>query len=88
MIPNRCERRTALCSRPNRLSPGLRESDSFKDELRRSCILGVSFWVNEETSRIAREFGAVQLLDKGDLVATLIPAIKRCVRQGREAQSA
>jgi DNA-binding NarL/FixJ family response regulator len=46
--------------------PGLRDSDSFKDVLRRFCILGMSFWANEETSRIAAEFGAVQLLDKGN----------------------
>jgi hypothetical protein len=27
----------------------------------------MSFWANEETSGIADEFGAVQLLDKGNL---------------------
>jgi DNA-binding NarL/FixJ family response regulator len=63
--------------------PGLRDSDFFKDVLRRFCILGMSFWANEETSRIADEFGAVQLLDNGNLVSTLIPAIKECARQGR-----
>jgi len=48
----------------------------------------MSFWANEETSGIAQDFGAVQLLDKGDLVATLIPAIKGCVHQGGEAEHA
>jgi DNA-binding NarL/FixJ family response regulator len=62
--------------------PGLRDSDSFKDLPRRFCIPGMSFWANEETSHIAAEFGAVQLLDKGNLVSTLIPAIKECARQG------
>jgi len=33
--------------------PGLRDSDSFKEGLPRFCILGMSFWANEETSRIA-----------------------------------
>lgn len=60
----------------------MRDSDSFKDVLRRFCILAMLFWAKEETSRIAAEFGAVQLLDKGNLVSTLIPAIKERARQG------
>jgi DNA-binding NarL/FixJ family response regulator len=60
--------------------PGLRESASFIDELRQTCILAISFWVDEETRKVALSFGALQLLDKGQLVSTLIPAIHDCVR--------
>ena len=62
-----CYRRSVLQGSPQgtrridcRYDPhGLRDSDSFKDVLRRFCILAMLFWAKEETSRIAAEFGAV-----------------------------
>jgi DNA-binding NarL/FixJ family response regulator len=64
--------------------PGLREAASFIDELRLTCILAISFWVDQETAKIAHSFGALQLLDKGQLVSTLIPAIHKCARHRAE----
>jgi DNA-binding NarL/FixJ family response regulator len=58
--------------------PGLREAASFSDELRQTCVLAISFWVDEETAKVAQNFGALRLLDKGQLVSTLIPAIHEC----------
>jgi len=60
--------------------PGLREAASFREELRLTRILAISFWVDEETGKIARNLGALELLDKGQLVSTLIPAIHECAR--------
>jgi DNA-binding NarL/FixJ family response regulator len=64
--------------------PGLRESASFIDEIRQACSLAISFWVDEETGKIAHDFGALQLLDKGQLAKTLIPAIHECARHPAE----
>jgi DNA-binding NarL/FixJ family response regulator len=67
--------------------PGLREAASFTNELRQTCILAISFWVDEETEKIAHNFGALQLLDKGQLANTLIPAIHECARHLKSATS-
>jgi len=41
----------------------------------------MSFWTNDETADLAKDFGAVTLLDKASLVSTLIPAVEECMRQ-------
>lgn len=61
--------------------PGLAELDSFKERLFASCILAMSFWDNPDTANLAASFGAVKLLDKANLVSTLMPAIEECTRQ-------
>jgi DNA-binding NarL/FixJ family response regulator len=68
--------------------PGLREAESFKDQLRHACLLAMSFWADEETSRLAEGFGAFRLLDKCELVQTLIPTIHECVQQNGKSQPA
>jgi len=60
--------------------PGLHDAASFADELRQTCVLAISFWVDEGTEKIAHNFEALQLLDKGQLANTLIPAIHECAR--------
>jgi DNA-binding NarL/FixJ family response regulator len=42
-----------------------------------SRILAMSLWQDEETQIIAQDYGAVELLDKGELFNELIPAIQR-----------
>jgi DNA-binding NarL/FixJ family response regulator len=58
--------------------PGLNTLADFKAQLRGSCVLAMSFWTDEGTASLAYSFGAVQLLDKSNLVSTLIPAIHEC----------
>jgi DNA-binding NarL/FixJ family response regulator len=60
--------------------PGLPEASSFKDQLRHVCLLAMSFWADDETASIAKGLGAFTLLDKGQLVQTLMPAIQECTR--------
>jgi DNA-binding NarL/FixJ family response regulator len=67
--------------------PGLSEAASFTNEIRQTCILAISFWVDEETEKIAHNFGALQLLDKGQLANSLIPAIHECARHLKSATS-
>jgi DNA-binding NarL/FixJ family response regulator len=50
-----------------------------------SCLLAMSIWNDEETSRLAESFGAVRLLDKGDLAHKLIPTIHECVQENGKA---
>ena len=40
-------------------------------------LVAISIWNDVETKSLARRFGAVELLDKTNLFAELIPAIKR-----------
>jgi DNA-binding NarL/FixJ family response regulator len=42
-------------------------------------ILAISLWQDEETQIIAQGYGAVELLDKGNLFNELIPAIQRVI---------
>ena len=42
---------------------------------RRSQILAISFFNDEETAKLADRFGAVRLLDKTNLANTLVPTI-------------
>jgi DNA-binding NarL/FixJ family response regulator len=60
--------------------PGVNTLADFKAQLRGSCVLAMSFWTDEATASLAFTFGAVQLLDKSNLVSTLIPAIQECAR--------
>ncbi len=48
-----------------------------KARLNGSFLLAISFWNDEETKALARSFGAAVLLNKMNLSAELIPAIKR-----------
>jgi DNA-binding NarL/FixJ family response regulator len=52
-----------------------------KDRLGGSCVLAMSIWADEETAGIARSYGALLLLDKSNLAATLITAIEECTRE-------
>jgi DNA-binding NarL/FixJ family response regulator len=58
--------------------PGLKDFDSFRQELAQTCLVAISFWADEETSMLVQRFGAFRFLDKGQLVATLIPTIHEC----------
>jgi hypothetical protein len=60
--------------------PGLREAQSLKDQLGHVCLLAMSFWADDETASIAKRLGAFTLLEKGQLVQTLMPAIEECIR--------
>jgi DNA-binding NarL/FixJ family response regulator len=68
--------------------PGLREAQSLKDQLAHVCLLAMSFWADDETASIAEGFGAFRLLEKGQLVQTLIPAIQECIRTKRKIHHA
>ena len=46
-----------------------------------SCLLAMSVWNDAETASLAQSYGAVKLLDKGQLGYTLIPAIEECIQQ-------
>jgi DNA-binding NarL/FixJ family response regulator len=59
---------------------------TIKAHLHGSCLLAMSVWNDPETASLARSFGATQLLDKGQLGSTLIPAIEECVQQNSRAQ--
>lgn len=54
---------------------------TIKDHLHGSCLLAMSVWNDEETTSLARSYGAVKLLDKGQLASTLVPAIEECVSE-------
>jgi DNA-binding NarL/FixJ family response regulator len=67
--------------------PGLREAQSLKDQLGHVCLLAMSFWADDETASIAKGFGAFTLLEKGQLVQTLMPAIQ-CTRSKNSSRLA
>jgi two-component system, NarL family, response regulator DevR len=49
-----------------------------KSSLSGSKIVAISIWNDDESKALANSLGAILLLDKIDLAAELIPAIKRC----------
>jgi DNA-binding NarL/FixJ family response regulator len=53
-----------------------------------SCLLAMSVWNDPATASLAQSYGAVKLLDKGQLASTLIPAIAECVQKNRTAHHA
>lgn len=42
-----------------------------------SSVVAMSLWNDSETKELAESFGAVTLLDKAELVSTLVPTIKQ-----------
>jgi DNA-binding NarL/FixJ family response regulator len=56
-----------------------------KGHLHGSSLLARSVWNDEETANLAKSYGAMKLLDKGQLASTLMPAIKECVDQNGKA---
>jgi chemotaxis response regulator CheB len=60
------------------------EASIIQTRLNGACLLAMSVWNDDETASLAKSYGAIQLLDKGNLVSVLIPAIKRCVQQNRQ----
>jgi two-component system, chemotaxis family, protein-glutamate methylesterase/glutaminase len=62
--------------------------ESIKAQLSTQCLLAISFANDEETANHAKNYGAVRLLDKIELARTLIPAMKDCLQQKGESQSA
>lgn len=46
--------------------------------LKGPCVLAMSLWVDDETKTFANTIGAVALLDKANLTAELIPAMRSC----------
>ena len=50
----------------------------FKSGLNGSRLLAMSIWDDDETKALAKAFGAEILLDKTNLAAELIPAIRNC----------
>ncbi len=55
--------------------------ETIKAHLHGSCLLAMSVWNDEETASLAQSYGAVKLLDKGQLASVLIPAIEECIQQ-------
>jgi two-component system nitrate/nitrite response regulator NarL len=52
---------------------------TVKAGLRGSCVIAVCVWNDKTTLELAQSYGAVKLLDKGELYLTLIPAIDECL---------
>jgi DNA-binding NarL/FixJ family response regulator len=44
-----------------------------------SCVIAVCIWNDKTAIELAQSYGAVKLLDKGELYLTLIPTIKECL---------
>ena len=61
---------------------------TIKAHLHGSCLLAMSVWNDEETASLAQSYGAVKLLDKGQLASILIPAIEECIQQHGTAHRA
>lgn len=59
---------------------------TIKGHLHGSCLLAMSVWNDEETANLAKSYGAMKLLDKGQLASTLMPAIEECIQQNRTAR--
>ena len=64
------------------------EPESVKEQLSTHCLLAISFANDEETANHAKNYGAVRLLDKVELGTTLVPAIKGCLQEKAESQTA
>jgi len=58
----------------HRFSPTAFKSSLHQPDAR---IAAISIWKDEETIRLAEQFGAITLLDKAELAGTLIPTIKQ-----------
>ena len=56
---------------------------AIKDQLHVSRLLAMSFANDQETASLAKEYGALKLLDKMQLASTLLPAIEECMQQSR-----
>jgi two-component system response regulator DegU len=54
---------------------------TIKDHFHGSCLLAMSVWNDPETASLAESYGAMKLLDKGQLASVLIPAIEECIQQ-------
>jgi DNA-binding NarL/FixJ family response regulator len=61
---------------------------AIKSHLTGSCLLAMSFANDEDTVTLAKEYGALKLLDKMELASTLLPAIEECLQQNRRAHHA
>lgn len=59
---------------------------TIKGHLHGSCLLAMSVWNDEEAANLAKSYGAMKLLDKGQLASTLVPAIEECADQNGRAQ--
>jgi hypothetical protein len=46
----------------------------------------MSFANDEDTVTLAKEYGALKLLDKMELASTLLPAIEECIQQNGRAR--
>ncbi len=62
----------------------MRDEQAFSPQLFKSKlhhhdapIAAISVWKDQETTRLAEQFGAATLLDKAELASTLIPTIKQ-----------
>jgi DNA-binding NarL/FixJ family response regulator len=53
---------------------------TIKGHFHGSCLLAMSISNDEKTASLARSYGAVKLLEKGNLTSTLAPAIEECMR--------
>jgi hypothetical protein len=56
----------------------------IKDQLRHSRLLAMSVWTDEATASLARSYGAVRLLDKGNLASMLMPTIEECTGEKKD----
>lgn len=52
---------------------------TVKAGLHGSCVIAVCIWNDKTALELAESYGAVKLLDKGQLYLTLIPAINECL---------
>src|SRR5580704_10597713 len=57
---------------------------TIKGHLQGSCLLAMSVWNDEEAANLAKSYGAMKLLDKGQLASTLMPAIEECMNGSRK----
>jgi DNA-binding NarL/FixJ family response regulator len=64
------------------------QAPTIQSQLSDTCLLAMSVWTDDETASLAKSYGAIQLLDKSNLVTVLIPAIKKSVQQNKEARHA
>ena len=64
------------------------DGNYIKGQLRRSRLLAMSVWKDDMTVRLAHSYGAIKLLDKSNLVSTLMPAVEECIHEERRARPA
>src|SRR6202035_4347271 len=57
---------------------------TIKSHFHGSCLLAMSVWNDEETASLAQSYGAVKLLDKGNLASVLVAAIEECLNESRK----